>query len=205
LKKQGADLPFENAKKRFAVDLIDVSEIKNVIVDLRYNGTNNFMQEDLYQGFNKAYLHRHAFEKLNVAASKIKPGFFLLVLDALRPRSVQRKLRSFVAGTPYQEYVADPDLGSLHNFGMAIDLTLANEKKIELDMGTAFDDFSDLAQPKLEDKFLREEKLSVKQYENRLHLRQAMCQAGFEQLPHEWWHYNALPAEQVRKNYPIVE
>jgi D-alanyl-D-alanine dipeptidase len=32
-----------------------------------------------------------------------------------------------------------------------------------------------------------------------------MTNGGFLQLPHEWWHYNALPEEEIRKNYQIVE
>jgi D-alanyl-D-alanine dipeptidase len=41
--------------------------------------------------------------------------------------------------------------------------------------------------------------------ENRLVLRKAMTEAGFLQLSHEWWHYNALPEPEVRKKYKIIE
>jgi zinc D-Ala-D-Ala dipeptidase len=201
-------MPFSTAKNRFGRDLIDVSSLKGVIIELRYNGTNNFMKEDLYQGFAQAYLHKLAFEKLQKAIANLtieRPRYSLLIFDALRPRSVQKKMRAFVAGSPYQEYVADPDKGSLHNFGMAVDLTIADENKKELDMGTPFDDFSDLAQPQLEENFLRDRSLSEQQYQNRLLLRRSMCEAGFEQLPHEWWHYNAFPADYVRGNFAIVE
>jgi D-alanyl-D-alanine dipeptidase len=32
-----------------------------------------------------------------------------------------------------------------------------------------------------------------------------MTSAGFLQLPHEWWHYDAFPGERVRKTFQIVE
>jgi D-alanyl-D-alanine dipeptidase len=32
-----------------------------------------------------------------------------------------------------------------------------------------------------------------------------MVGAGFIQLPHEWWHYDALPKLEVKKNYRILE
>ena len=32
-----------------------------------------------------------------------------------------------------------------------------------------------------------------------------MLHAGFVQLPIEWWHYDALPKEEVKKHYRIVE
>jgi D-alanyl-D-alanine dipeptidase len=29
--------------------------------------------------------------------------------------------------------------------------------------------------------------------------------AGFSQLPHEWWHFDALPKAQVKDQFTIVE
>jgi D-alanyl-D-alanine dipeptidase len=75
----------------------------------------------------------------------------------------------------------------------------------ELDMGTAFDEFDLLSQPALEARFLKEGKLTSAQLANRKLLRQVMQDAGFMQLPLEWWHYDALPADVVRKQYQIIE
>ena len=71
-------------------------------------------------------------------------------------------------------------------------------------MGTGFDDFSELAQPQYENQFLNEGKLSDDQIQNRLLLRNVMFEAGFIQLPIEWWHFDALPQNEVRANYDIV-
>lgn len=199
---------FQHAEKRFGVDLMDLGQLSPVVVDLKYNGKENFMHEDLYQGFNKAYLHAHAFHKFMKACEvlqQIQPGWKFLILDALRPRHVQQKMYNFVRGTPYENYVANPNPGSMHNFGMALDLTLLDDSGKEVDMGTTFDDFTELAQPQLEIQLLKDQRLTRTQVDNRWILRSTMELAGFIQLPHEWWHYNALERDRVLGQYPIVE
>lgn len=190
------------------------SEFKNlnslplVVVDLRYASTNNFMKKNVYGDFKETFLHEKAFAMLKKASEELdrrRPGYKLLVFDALRPRSVQRVLYSFVVGTPEEKYVANPDKGGMHNFGFAVDLSIIDDKGKELDMGTPFDDFTDLSQPQLEAKFLAEGKITEQQIANRKLLREVMEKQGYKVLPHEWWHFDALPGDQVRKNYRIVE
>lgn len=72
-------------------------------------------------------------------------------------------------------------------------------------MGTNFDDFSPLSQPRLEETFLREGKLSKAALENRHLLKTVMESAGFIQLPVEWWHFDALPEKEVKVKYKIIE
>jgi D-alanyl-D-alanine dipeptidase len=36
-------------------------------------------------------------------------------------------------------------------------------------------------------------------------LRQVMTHAGFLQLPHEWWHFDALPREEIRSGFRLIE
>ncbi len=196
------------ASPNFGTDYVDVSEYSGVASEIRYATSNNFVGENLYGDFNKPYLHQIAAEKLKVASAnlqKSKPGWKLLIFDALRPRSIQKKLWDHVKGTNKSPYVANPDKGSVHNYGFAVDLSLQDENGKEIDMGTAFDSFEALAQPKLEDQFLKEGKLKPEQIENRKILRKAMTDAGFIQLPIEWWHFDALPAKELKKNYKIVE
>ena len=185
-----------------------IDSIPGVAVDLRYASTNNFMKENLYGDFNRAFLHRIAADKLKRAAKnlqKIKPGWKLLVYDGLRPRSVQWQLWDRVKGTDQQPYVANPKRGSIHNYGFAVDLTLQDTEGREVDMGTEFDHFGKLAQPALEQKFIKQGKLTRQQVENRRLLRGVMEDAGFIQLPIEWWHYDALPKKEVKANYKIIE
>jgi D-alanyl-D-alanine dipeptidase len=189
-------------------DYLDVSAIANVRVDLRYASENNFLKKNLYGDFHRCLLQRVAAEKFRQAAlilQETKPGWKLLVFDCLRPRGLQEKLFAAVRGTPQQPYVANPRTGSIHNYGLAVDLSLEDEHGREVDMGTGFDDFTALAQPAREPENAAAGKLSRKQLENRLLLRKVMTQAGFVQLPIEWWHYDAVPKEQVRKNFKIVE
>lgn len=191
-----------------AKEFKDISAIPHVRIDLRYGTTNNFMHQDLYGEFKVAYLHEVAFAKLEQASRNLqtmKPGYGLLVFDALRPRNVQRKLFAKVKGTDQETYVADPDKGSVHNFGFAVDLSVVDEKGRELDMGTPFDDFTALAQPRYQEKFLKEGKLTAAQLANREILRKAMEDAGFRRIPNEWWHFDALPLAELHRKYKIVE
>jgi D-alanyl-D-alanine dipeptidase len=186
----------------------DVSDIPNVHVDLRYASRNNFLGQNLYGSFHRCFLHRIAAEKFRQATHNLaqeKPGWKLLVFDCLRPRSLQEKLYAEVKGTARQPYVANPRSGSIHNYGLAVDLSLEDANDHEIDMGTKFDDFTSLAQPARERDNLASGKLSHEQMEHRLLLRRIMTDAGFIQLPIEWWHYDALPKVDVKKNFKIVE
>lgn len=186
----------------------DVSNLPNVHLSLRYASDNNFMKKNVYGEFHQCFLHQIAaekFQKARLTLQKERPGWKFLVFDCLRPRSIQAKLFDVVKGTPQQPYVANPSTGSIHNYGFAIDLSLEDEDGHELDMGTGFDDFSPLSRPDHERENLDARKLTKEQLEHRLVLRKIMVKAGFVQLPIEWWHYDALPKEEVKGHYKIVE
>jgi len=189
-------------------EFVDLATIEGVAVDLKYASTSNVLGENIYGGFKTALMRREGARMLAQAASRLRadrPGYSLLIFDALRPRSIQRLFWSKVKGTPFQKYVADPEKGSIHNFGMALDITAVDETGHELDMGTAYDDFTQLAQPRTEKDNLARGLLSAQQAANRLILRSAMESAGFIQNPIEWWHYDAMPKDKVRAIYKIVE
>lgn len=190
--------------------LIDVCRLDpTIVVELKYSTANNFMGVDVYQGLAQAYLRPEAAKKLARASEILRerhPNLRILVGDAARPRLVQQEMWKLVVNTPRQPYVANPKTGSMHNHGAAVDVTLFDVDTGErLDMGTPLDHFGSLAQPLLEDKHLREGKLSARQIENRLILRKAMVDAGWHPLAIEWWHFDAFPKEHVRLNYPIIE
>lgn len=189
-------------------DFTRLDSIPNVKVELRYGTSNNFMGKPVYEEFNVAFLHRLAADKLQRASEILgheNPGHCFLILDALRPRSIQRILWSYVVGSDQERYVANPDRGGMHNYGCAVDLTVTDPSGKELDMGSGFDAFVPISQPQLEEQYLASGELSPIQIKNRLILRHAMTGGGFIQLRHEWWHYDAFPQTEVRERFAIIE
>ncbi len=200
--------PFSVEQAARHSDYVRLEEAAGIRVLLRYSTTDNFLGEDLYGDRVPALLHREAAARLQLGAAFLgaeAPGHSLLVWDALRPRSVQRRMWGRVAGTPAEGYVANPERGSVHNYGLAVDLTVVDARGRTLDMGTDYDDFRALAEPAREAEFLRSGRLSRAQRENRLLLRRAMLRAGFEPFSKEWWHFDAFPGWWVREHYSIVE
>lgn len=186
----------------------EIKESDAVVLDMKYSTTDNFMNADVYKGFNRCFVAPLAFEMFTRACEILRknhPHLQFLIWDALRPRNIQAQFYDHLKGTPFQNYVAAPHPGSLHNFGMAMDLTLQSKDGKQLDMGTGFDDFRDLAQPKLEAHFLASGELTQSQLDNRLLLRTLLQDQGFTVLPHEWWHFNALPKDKVHGHHPALE
>ncbi len=189
-------------------DFVELKPSPQLAIDLKYASSDNFVGQNLYGTFNRAYLHKITAQMLSQAEknlAKSHPKLKLIILDALRPRSVQFLLWEKVKGTDQEQYVANPTSGSIHNYGFAIDLSLIDETGKQLDMGTPYDDFSPLSQPQLENRYLQEGKLTQVHLKNRKLLRAVMESAGFTQLPIEWWHFDALSRTQVRSQYKIVE
>jgi zinc D-Ala-D-Ala dipeptidase len=192
-----------------AKGLIDVQSLDpHIRVELKYATSDNFLHADVYGDLKHCYLQKAVAEKL-VAAQKAlrkqKPGWSLLVYDCARPRRVQLRMWNLVRGTEQQKYVAPPRLGSAHNYGAAVDVTIIDAEGQPLDMGTPYDFFGDLAQPKHEAAFLKEGKLSPAQVENRKLLRGVMWKAGFISRLDEWWHFHGFWKDEMETRYQIIE
>jgi D-alanyl-D-alanine dipeptidase len=110
-----------------------------------------------------------------------------------------------VRGTELQPYVADPGRASLHNYGMAVDVTLADAAGEALDMGGDFDELGAIAEPRREPELLRSGRLTLEQVDRRRLLRAAMLDAGFRPLSIEWWHFEACGKETARARYTLIE
>jgi D-alanyl-D-alanine dipeptidase len=189
-------------------DFRRLSEIEGVAVDLRYASERNFVGRDLYGELDCAWLHRLAAEGLVQAVARLAataPGHRLLVLDALRPHRVQIQLWDHLAGTDLRQYVADPARGSIHSFGMALDVTVIDGAGRELDMGSGFDEMTALSHPVLEAAHLASGALTQAQHANRLLLRDALNAAGFRGIDNEWWHFEMLERQLVRETFLRVE
>lgn len=189
-------------------DFRSLATIAGISVDLRYAGANNFVGRDLYGQLDCAWLHRQAAAGIEAVVAHLRQqhgSYKLLLLDALRPHRVQETLWQCLVGTPLQQYLADPAKGSIHSFGMAVDVTLVDSAGMELDMGTGFDDLSDLSHPKYEQKHLAQGLLSQTQIHNRQMLREAMLGAGFSGISTEWWHFDFGDRDAVRGSYLRIE
>ncbi len=154
----------------------------DLIYDIRYATTNNFMHRVMYpEKNNYTFLREPAAEKLSLVQKELnEKGLGLKIFDAYRPYSVTVKFWELVHD---ERYVANPAKGSGHNKGIAVDLTIINLKTgKELNMGTGFDNFTDSAHQTFTD--LPEEVLK-----NRALLKSTMEKYGFKPLETEWWHY----------------
>jgi zinc D-Ala-D-Ala dipeptidase len=163
--------------------MISLSAISGIILDLRYAGQYNFLHQKLYPGtVINTFLRRPAFMALDsVSKEMARRGFVLNIFDAYRPYGVTVQIWNHVKD---ERYAANPAKGSGHNRGLSVDLTLADEMTHQLvDMPTGFDNFSDSAH----EDFKSPDKKAVA---NRELLKRVMEKYGFIQLPSEWWHFS---------------
>lgn len=198
----------ELEEKMKKAGLVDIQSIDpSIEVALMYSSSDNFLKYDIYGCLEKGYLYKEAALKLAQAQKYLKelhPSYSLLICDAARPLSVQYKMWEVVKNTSMRPYIADPEGGSMHNYGAAVDLTIVDSHGIQLDMGTSVDHFGDLSQPILEEQYLTQRKLTREQLANRKLLRSVMEQAGFSGISNEWWHFNAFDRDWIRNNLKII-
>lgn len=190
--------------------LVDISVLDSTIrVHLVYATPENFMGETVYTGITRAWLHPDAAQKLVTAQRLLKkehPDLTLVVYDAARPMSVQRKMWRLVRGTDKVNYVSNPSNGGgLHNYGMAVDVTILDPTGEPLPMGTPFDFFGEEAHTNNEEALLASGKITRKEFDNRCLLRRIMKSAGFRTIPYEWWHFNACSRAEARQSYPVLD
>jgi D-alanyl-D-alanine dipeptidase len=192
--------------------LVNIKEfIPEVWIDLKYSTTDNFFKKDVYGELENCYVQPVVAEMLRTAHTELKkenPELTFLIFDGVRPLSVQQILWDNLDKPEKSKplYVADPKKGSLHNFGVAVDLTLVHTGTgEELDMGTGYDFFGYPAYPDREDQMIREGKITKQQVANRNILRRAMFAAGFEGIGSEWWHFNAFTRKVAGEKFVMVE
>ena len=189
---------------------VDIAELNpEVKVSLMYARDDNFTGKVLYDGMSRAWLHADAaksVDKAQKALSKLKPGYALLIKDAARPMSVQRKMFNSVVGTTGTNYVANPAKGGgLHNYGLAVDVTIVDAEGKELDMGTPVDHLGPEANITREDQLVSSGYMTAQARENRRLLRRVMTEAGFMPLRSEWWHFNRVSKAEARQRYKRLD
>lgn len=182
----------------------------DIMVSLMYARDDNFTGVTLYDdGISSAWIHPDAAKALDKAQkelSELMPGYHLLVKDAARPMSVQRRMFNAVKGTPKANYVANPARGGgLHNYGVAVDLTIADGNGNELDMGTPVDHLGVEANIDREQQLVKNGVMSENARQNRLLLRRVMKNAGFSTIRTEWWHFDLVSKARAKQIYKLLD
>lgn len=151
-------------------------------LDIRYATKNNFVREKMYE-CGKCFLRKDVGEALQkIAASLIQIDHKLVLFDCYRPKPIQQKLWDKV---PNASYVTPPSKGSMHNRGVAIDLSIMGADGKYLDMGTEYDFFGVEAHT---DNFDHPKHV----LKNRKLLNDLMVKYGFKGIRTEWWHFSFL-------------
>jgi len=151
--------------------------IPDAIINLRYATTSNITHKPLYTA-GIAALRPHALSALVRAADNLrKQSYRVVIWDAYRPPGVQEQLLAVCDDGDYVAQISN------HCRGITLDMTLADNSGELLDMGTDHDEFSEKAHA-------GSPLITSKQVENRELLRNTMENAGFKQLPTEWWHFD---------------
>ncbi len=187
-------------------NMVEITHLKGLRMDLRYGTFNNVTGHDLYCGVQRAFIHKDALPKLKRAIKIMEremPGSTLVIFDASRPMYAQSALKRTVAGTPYSNFVSSGVTGGLHNYGLALDLSITDSEGNLLDMGTDFDSFERCAGEVGEADALQSGRLTEQQVSNRRILRSIMTRAGFVPLGSEWWHFNAYTRAYTKEHYPL--
>jgi zinc D-Ala-D-Ala dipeptidase len=192
--------------------LVDIQkDIPGIQVELKYSTEDNFFNQDVYGDLTRCYLQPVAAEMLAKAQKALQeeyPNLSLLVYDGVRPIRVQQILWDGLDKPDSIKplYVSDPKIGGLHNFGLAVDLTILDLKtRKPLDMGTPFDYFGYPAYPDRELQMLAEKKITKAQVANREILRKVMKGAGFTGIGSEWWHFNAFSRKEAGEKFPLIQ
>ena len=159
---------------------IELTSDDGYVIDVKYASTDNFIKAAVYP-CGRMFLRREAAKALSHVRDELKQeGYKLKLFDGYRPRPVQQKLWDKV---PNRNYVAPPWEGSMHNRGVAIDLTLTDRFGKEIDMGTRYDFFG----PEAHHDYTKH---SEKILGHRKHLKLLMENHGFRSIRTEWWHYS---------------
>jgi D-alanyl-D-alanine dipeptidase len=165
-------------------DLVELAPLdRDIQLDIRYATTNNFMSTAFYSQA-RAFLERPAAMALVAALADLRTqGFGLLIHDAYRPWYVTKM---FWEAVPPEDkvFVADPEKGSKHNRGCAVDLTLYDLKTGRpVEMTGGYDEMSDRSYPDFPGG------TSLQRWHREV-LRKAMEAHGFTVYEAEWWHFD---------------
>lgn len=189
--------------------MVDVQGVdKSIRVSLMYSRPDNFTGTVLYTDLSRAYLHPKAAAALARAQRRLKqlrPDLSLKIYDAARPMSIQQRMWDKVKNTSKYFYVSNPAHGGgLHNYGMAVDITICRANGDTISMGTKVDHMSSASHIDREPALVKAGRISREAMNNRRLLREVMRYAGFRPLRTEWWHFNFISRATAKKSYRVI-
>ncbi|MEB3753586.1 M15 family metallopeptidase [Acinetobacter sp. MD2(2019)] len=150
------------------------------------------------------YIREEVLEKLHLASKNLPQGIHLMLLDSWRPYTLQAALVESFNAEISQRYPncsalekqkilslfvsapsLDPQQPSPHMTGGSVDVTLCDDNGNPLDLGTAFDS-------PVEQSWTAALEITAEHSAQQLRriLYWAMIDAGFSNLPSEWWHFD---------------
>lgn len=179
--------------------LVDLKKLDDEFqLDIRYASSNNFMRSKFYKN-ERAFFNMSAADRLIEAKNDLKElGYGIIIYDAYRPWFVTKM---FWEGTPenLKHFVANPENGSSHNKGCAIDIGLYDiETGESIVMISGYDEFTERAYPNYMGG-------SKKQRDIRDMLIQVMERNDFTVYEYEWWHFNYNGCDSGIMNYSFEE
>jgi len=159
----------------------EISEEDGAILDIRYATDNNFTKKQIYP-CGRCFLRPELATRVLALQKDISEryGMSLKLLDCYRPRPAQQKLWDIV---PDPRYVTSPEKGSMHNRGLAVDITLVDKDGVEMEMGTPYDFFGPEA-------YTTNTDLPAEVLKNRKILSKMMEIHGLKGIRTEWWHFS---------------
>lgn len=140
-------------------------------------------------------------DRLAEAQEDLPPGLHLRIDECYRPLSLQQTFWDEIFAFLSEKYphltterlekeamkfVAPIDIAP-HVTGAAVDLTIADESGVPLDMGMEFNGITNY-DPEVTK--LHSSHITKEAHDNRMLLHTVMTNAGFINYPGEWWHYS---------------
>ena len=172
--------------------MLELVKLDNTIkLDIRYARSDNFVGRPVYSEA-RAFLQKVAAKAVLRVHQKLKTqNLGLVIFDGYRPWSVT-KLFWEVVRLDQRKFVANPEKGSKHNRGCAVDLSIYDlNSGNPLEMPSDFDEFTMRAAPDYTGGTEIER-------ENRDLLIKLMEAEGFIVNPNEWWHFDYKDWEKYK-------
>lgn len=177
-----------------------------IVVKLIYATPHNFtpantLRARLYQPHSLPHIAQKLAKAQQILKTEKGDHYSLIIYDAARPLSVQKKMFAAVQGTPHAAYVSSGTKGKgRHTYGAAVDLSIINTRtKQPLPMGV-------LCRPLGPEAHIAAtaQQIGATAYQNRQYLFQLMKQVGLRPIRKEWWHFQEYESRRGATQVPAT-